>query len=119
MTHVSDAYCGSYSDKVITAASKVLDQLNAGDVILGDRGFQIEQFCQERGIVLNVPVRLKGKSQLSVQEMRNATHISSRRIHVERSIGLAKTYAILTVAFHQSRILLAGRILLSASCSRT
>ena len=110
VTHVSEAFCGSYSDKVVTAASHVLDQLSAGDVILADRGFQIEQFCQERGIVLNVPVRLKGKSQLSVREMRNATHISSRRIHVERSIGLAKTYSILNIQFHQSKILLAGRI---------
>lgn len=111
VTHVSDGYCGSYSDKSILQASKVLDQLNSGDVVLADRGFQIEQMCRDRGIVLNVPVRLRGKSQLSAIEMRNATYISSRRIHVERSIGLAKTYAILNVKFHQSRVIHASRII--------
>ena len=111
VTHVSDAYCGSYSDKAILESSGVLDQLDVADVVLAVRGFQIEQMCADRGIVLNVPASLSGKSQLSVREMRQSTYISSRRIHVERAIGLAKTYHILTQRFHFSKVIYAGRII--------
>ena len=111
VTFVSDAFCGSYSDNVILSSSKLLDDLEEGDVILADRGFQIEQMCAERGLVVNVPSSLRGKSQLSLLEMRKSTHISSRRIHVERIIGLAKTYRMLSQKFHSSRVLQTGRII--------
>ena len=111
VTFVSDSFCGSYSDNTILSASKVLDCLEEGDVILADRGFQIEQMCADRGIIVIVPSSLRGKSQLSVLEMRKSTHISSRRIHVARVIGLAKTYKILSQKFKQARVIHAGRII--------
>ena len=62
VTFVSDAFCGSCSDNAILSATKVLDTLEGGDVILADRGFQIEEMCADRGIIVNVPPSLRGKS---------------------------------------------------------
>ena len=107
---VSDAYGGAYSDRAILEKSGVLDHLSPGDVLLVDRGFHIEDMCNARGLIVNAPASLRGRTQLTPRERLNSSMLSSRRIHIERVIGLAKTYKMLKNELHQSKMLLGSRI---------
>ena len=107
---VSDAFGGAYSDRAILEKSGVLNYLCPGDVLLVDRGFHIEDMCAARGLIVNAPATMRGRTQLTPRERLNSSLISSRRIHVERVIGLAKTYKILKHELHQSKVMLGSRI---------
>lgn len=67
-----------------------------GDVVLADRGFNIQDaagmYCAE----VKLPPYTKGKKQLSQMEVDVARRLSRVRIHVERVIGMVRQkYTIL------------------------
>ncbi|XP_021698879.1 uncharacterized protein LOC110676590 [Aedes aegypti] len=92
---VSDAYGGSVSDNKIVELSGIIDKLHEGDHILADRGFEQTDILSAKGIILNRPPNKKGE-QLSEEDVFRTRAIASRRIDVERMIGYAKTYKILS-----------------------
>ena len=65
ITFVSSLFPGSILDKALTKQSGVLDLLESGDSLMADRGFNIEEYLILRGVKLNIPPYLRGKSQLS------------------------------------------------------
>ena len=74
----------------------LLRHLLPGDVVLADRGFNIQEaagmYCAE----VKIPPFTKGKKQLSKMEVDSAHKLSSIRIHVERVIGMVRQkYTIL------------------------
>ena len=84
------------SDKVITQRCGFLDNIEFGDVVLADRGFNIHDDLAVRGAKLEIPAFTKGKSQLSRAEVETSRRLAHVRIHVERIIGqLRKKYKIL------------------------
>ena len=91
ITFISKEWGGRTSDKYLTENSKFLNHLLPGDVVLADRGFDIAEsvgfYCAE----VKIPAFTKGKKQLSGADVE-----STRRIHVERVIGLVRNkYTIL------------------------
>ena len=52
---ISSLYPGSISDKELTCKCGILDLLEPGDSVMGDRGFDIEENLILRGIHLNIP----------------------------------------------------------------
>lgn len=82
------------SDKQITRESGVLALLDSGDNVMVDRGFDIRDILPA-GVTLNMPPFLAGRDQLTAAETEETMTIASVRIHVERAIGLIKTYHIL------------------------
>ncbi len=84
------------SDKVITKESGFLDNIEYGDVILADRGFNIHDELALIGARLQIPAFTKGKKQLSREEVEISRRLARVRIHVERVIGqLRRKYKIL------------------------
>lgn len=76
--------------------SGFLRLLEPGDVILADRGFDIDDDIVLYGAKLVIPSFTQGKKQLSMQEVECSKRIAKVRIHVERVIGLLKNkYTIL------------------------
>jgi len=61
---------------------------------MADRGFDIQDNLTSLGVKLNVPPFLKGKKQLSPQEMIETRWIVSAIIHVERAMERIKNYHI-------------------------
>lgn len=73
--------------------SGFLQQLDYGDVILADRGFDISDDLALHGVRLEIPSFTRGKKQLSIVEVEHSKQV---RIHVERIIGLLKNkYSLL------------------------
>ena len=56
---------GRISDKAITETSGVLDLLEPGDNVMADRGFDVGDVLEARGIMLNIPPFLGECHQLS------------------------------------------------------
>ena len=94
VTFVSKLYPGNISDKELTRQSGLLDLLEYGDSIMADRGFDIMEDLAPRGVQLNIPPFLRGKSQLDHRELIETRRIASLRIHVERCMERIKNFHI-------------------------
>ncbi|XP_028132033.2 uncharacterized protein LOC114327558 [Diabrotica virgifera virgifera] len=87
--YVSDVYGGCISDRKITAECGILELIQEGEFVLADRGFDISDLLEEKGVHLNIPPFKKG-AQLSEEDIIKTRAIANRRIIVENVIGLAK-----------------------------
>ena len=94
VTFVSSLFPGSISDKSLTRKSGVLELLEEGDSVMADRGFDIEEDLLLKGVHLNIPPFLRGKSQLSERELVTTRRIASLWIHVERAMERIKNFHI-------------------------
>lgn len=94
ITFVSDVYGGSISDRKIIEVTNFIQNLKEGDFVLADRGFDISDLLEEKGVRLNIPPFKKGP-QLTEEEILKTRVIANRRIVVENVIGLAKKHKIL------------------------
>ena len=91
---LSELYTGSISDKELTKMSHVIDYLHPGDDVMADKGFDIQDDFAAKGVTVNIPSFLKGKTQFSREEMAHNKKIASLRIHVERCIERMKNWHI-------------------------
>jgi len=94
VTFVSSLFSGSISDKEITRCSGILDLLEKEDVVMADKGFDIEDLLASKGAKLNIPPFLEKKGQFSISEVQETKAIASCRIHVERAIRRIKEFHI-------------------------
>ena len=92
ISFISKGWGGRASDQYITENSGFLHNINAGDVILADRGFLIEETLGAHGASLHIPAFTRGKNQLSAGEIEKKRNIANVHIHVERVIGLVRQH---------------------------
>ena len=107
---VSPLFPGCISDKDLTRRCGILDILEPGDSVMADRGFDIEEDLILRGVSLNIPPFMRGKKQLSENEVVTTRRIASLRIHVERAMGRIKNYHIFDRALPATMTTIADRI---------
>ena len=107
---VSSLFPGCISDKELTRRCGILDLLEAGDSVMADRGFDINEDLILRGVGLNIPPFMRGKGQLSETEVVTTRRIASLRIHVERAMGRIKSYHIFDRALPATMTNIADRI---------
>lgn len=114
VSYVSQAYGGSSSDRqIIERSSLVADKsrFEKRDSIMADRGILVQDLFANKDVTVNTPTLLKGKSQLEPEQLHHDRKVASKRIHVERIIGLAKTYKILKTDLNANYITLGNRII--------
>jgi len=93
ITFVSSLYTGCMSDNEITKLSGLLDLLEAGDSVMADKGFTINELLNNKQASLNIPPFLRNSlnnGQFSPQQVIETQTIASVRIHVERAIRRIK-----------------------------
>ncbi len=97
MSFLSRAYCGRVSDKHITEHSGFLDKILPGDIVLADRGFDVQESVGLKGAEVKIPSFTKRRAQMNAFEIESTRNIAHFRIHVERVIGLVRNkYTILS-----------------------
>lgn len=95
VSFVSSAYGGSASDRQVVMQTNLPSICDPGDEIMVDKGFTVEDVFSPYGVLVNIPSffrkgnRIKGT--IIIQDRKRA----AKRVHVERVIGLAKTYKIM------------------------
>lgn len=109
---VSDLYMGSTSDRQIFEESQLYreSRLKRGQALMADRGFQVQDLLAPQGVLLNIPHFLRGASQLEADVAFRDRKLAATRIHVERAIGLGKTFRILSDRLDIGLLPLANRI---------
>ena len=69
MTFMSRLWGGNASDKQIVKESGLLDLLEAGDSVMADKGFIIEDLLDPLGVALNMPPIRKSNQQLQERRL--------------------------------------------------
>lgn len=92
---LSEGFEGRITDRSITEKSGFFDCLEEGDLILADRGFNIDDLCNKYKCTVLTPPFLKSRKKFSRNEVKRAREIASARIHVERFIGRMKQFRIM------------------------
>ena len=93
ITFVSNLYPGSISDKETVKQSKQLEHMRAGDLILADKGFFIQDLVPN-GVHINIPPFLQN-GKFTESEVIAAKSIAKCGIHVERANARLKDFKIL------------------------
>ena len=95
ISFVSKCYERSISDKRLVEVSGLLEKLDAGDEIMADKGFLIQDILAFLGVRLNVPPLLNSDCQMASKDVILTKRIDQLRVHVERAIGRVKNFHIL------------------------
>lgn len=93
LSFVSELYAGRTSDRELTNDCGLIELLQPGDVIMADRGFNIDDDLPD-DVKANIPPFLNG-AQLSHSDEVRTRRIAKERIHVERAIEKIKNFRIL------------------------
>ncbi|XP_076158623.1 uncharacterized protein LOC143141801 [Alosa pseudoharengus] len=94
---LSKGWGGRTSDKHITQNSGFLNNLLPGDIVMADRGFDIQESVGMLCAEVKLPAFTRGRCQLAARDVEETRKIAHLRIHVERVIGnICQKYRILT-----------------------
>lgn len=100
VSFISESFGGSASDRQIIECSNIIkpesNMFLPKDSRMADRGIMVQYLFAPMDVYVNIPTMLKGKSQLEPKDVVRDRRNASKRIHVERVIGLSKTYKILS-----------------------
>ncbi|XP_069134925.1 uncharacterized protein [Argopecten irradians] len=111
VTFVSRLWGGNVSDRHITQHDGFLPKLSAGDIVMADKGFTVEDLLPV-DVGLNVPPRVSSKHQMSSAEFFKTNNIASARIVVEMKMEQLKNYNIVNSTLPLSEAHLAEQMVL-------
>jgi hypothetical protein len=113
---ISEVYEGAISDREIVKKSGFLNYLKAGDVVMADRGFTIEDLLAEKGAKLLIPPFLGARKEFTNQEIVLMKLIAKARIHVERYNERIKNCRILSGVLPHHLVPLISQIVFVLCC---
>lgn len=111
VTYISPAYGGSVSDRQICERSSLTQMCDIGDSIMADKGFNVQDLFEPYMVKINIPTFFRKINRLSGATVLRDRKIASKRVHIERVIGLAKTYKILKEPMNNTESSLATQII--------
>ncbi|KAJ8914720.1 hypothetical protein NQ315_017430 [Exocentrus adspersus] len=105
ITFVSQCYGGRASDKAICEQSGLINKLEAHiDSIMVDKGFLIDEICENNFIKIIRPSFLRKKKQFTAEEAQFNKNISRARVHVERANQRIRLFTIFNGPFPWSLV---------------
>lgn len=87
---ISKGYGGRANDMLVTTNCGFLDILEPNDLVLADKGFNMQDVFKMRCVNLEIPAFVCKKQQLHPLDVEATRKIANVRIHVERCIGLLR-----------------------------
>ena len=111
VSYVSSAYGGSTSDRQIIERSDLAKMCDPGDSIMADKGFDVQDIFAPFDVSVNIPTFFKKKNRMSGKTVIQDRKIASKRVHIERIIGLGKTYKILCNPMNHTESILSSDII--------
>ena len=105
------AYGGSTSDRQIVKRSNLHTICDPGDNIMADKGFDVDELLAPYRIHLNIPTFFRKSNRISSRIIKRDRKVASKRVHIERILGLAKTYKILKGLLQRNEIPIADDII--------
>lgn len=111
ISYVSPSYGGSATDRQIIERSTILDKFVYNDEIMVDKGLNVQDIFMPYGVKVNMPAFFKKGNQISSATLSSNRKVASKRVHVERVIGMLKTYKILKEPMNQTETLLSSDII--------
>ncbi|XP_052775013.1 uncharacterized protein LOC128213399 isoform X2 [Mya arenaria] len=95
ITFVSQLYWGNIPNREIAQRSGFLGlEFKAGDSVMADKGFDIQDLLDEKDIRLNIPPVLGQYIQKTDIEVKRTQIFGAERIHVERATNKIKNFHI-------------------------
>jgi len=91
--------------------SSLINKLDPGDSVMTDKGFQVQDIFAPMDVTVNTPTFLRKRNQFTSKSRKRDGKIASKRVHVERLIGLAKTYKILATPLNNIETALGTQIM--------
>ena len=110
ISYISPAYGGSTSDRQICERSILTRMCDRGDSIMADKGFNVQDLFAPYDVTVNIPTFFSKKNRMTNKTVLNDRAISSKRVHIERLIGLAKTFKILKAPLNVTETKLSSEI---------
>ena len=77
----------------------MVHEINKGDAIMADKGFDIQNDLKKLGLQLNIPPFLKDKVGFQEDDVIKTQTITRHRIHVERAIYKVRRFRIFHYLF--------------------
>ena len=77
---------------------------------MADKGFNVQDIFAPHDVHINIPTLFKKQNRISNETAIKDRKISRKRVHVERIIGLGKTYKILTESLTSTETKLSSEI---------
>ena len=111
ISYLSPAYGGSVSDRQIVERSNLPTICDPGDSVMADKGFNVQDLFAPSDITINIPTFFKKCNRMTRKIVLRDRKISSKRVHIERVIGLAKTFKILTTPLSRAETKLSSDII--------
>ena len=95
LSHIPAAYGGPASGRQLVERSDLSQKCSSNDSLMVDKGINVQDIFATYNVGINIPTFMTKKNKLSGITFIRDRKISSKRVHIERLIGLAKTYKIL------------------------
>lgn len=111
LSHIPQSFGGSASDRQLIERSNLVDKCDPHDSVMADKGFNVQDIFAMKDISVNIPTFMTGKNRLPGLSVLRDRKIASKRVHIERIIGLAKTYKILQQPMNVTESALASEII--------
>jgi len=96
ISFISQTWGGRATDRYIVQNSGFLDLIEPYDLVLADRGFNIQEDLLFRLASLEIPPPSAGLKQMSRANVMKTKKIANASIHVERAINRIKWFRILS-----------------------
>ena len=108
---VSPAYGGSVSDRQVIERMGLGNVCDAGDSAMADKGFNIQDLLAPHDVQVNISTFLKKRNRFTPKVLAKDRKIATKRVHIERHIGLAKSYKILSQSMSLTEASLGSEII--------
>ncbi|KAK3926073.1 CCA-adding enzyme [Frankliniella fusca] len=94
LSFITEGFEGSISDRKLIEDSAFMDYLEPHDGVMSDKGFDMEDKCDEREVDLYIPSFLGRRSAFTGRELIYSRAIAVSRIFVEVFIGKIKEFRL-------------------------